>query len=99
MCKKRRQVLFHLLHCVSYFSLIDSEKSFSGLELQILSGFDIYAVVGANKPLQLVDIRVSVVHNESVLIRFEGLCGSPTVSGICIRKARDFSGTSYFLSL
>ncbi|XP_042451786.1 kinesin-like protein KIN-14E isoform X5 [Zingiber officinale] len=62
-------------------------------ELQILSGLDIYAVVGANKPLQLVDIRVSVVHNESVLIRFEGVCGSPTVSGICIRKAPALSAT------
>ncbi|XP_074573215.1 kinesin-like protein KIN-14E [Curcuma longa] len=56
-------------------------------EEKILSSFDIYAIVGANKPLQLVDIRVSVMHNQAVLIRFEGLCGSPTVSGICIRKA------------
>ncbi|XP_042377963.1 kinesin-like protein KIN-14E isoform X2 [Zingiber officinale] len=62
-------------------------------EEKILSGLDIYAVVGANKPLQLVDIRVSVVHNESVLIRFEGVCGSPTVSGICIRKAPALSAT------
>lgn len=99
MYKKRRQDLLHLLHCVLYFSFIDSEKSFSGLELQILSGLDIYAVVGANKPLQLVDIRVSVVHNESVLIRFEGVCGSPTVSGICIRKAPALSGILYLLSL
>ncbi|XP_042393559.1 kinesin-like protein KIN-14E isoform X3 [Zingiber officinale] len=56
-------------------------------EEKILSSFDIYAIVGANKPLQLVDIRVSVLHNQGVLIRFEGLRGSPTVSGICIRKA------------
>ncbi|XP_042451782.1 kinesin-like protein KIN-14E isoform X1 [Zingiber officinale] len=63
-------------------------------EEKILSGLDIYAVVGANKPLQLVDIRVSVVHNESVLIRFEGVCGSPTVSGICIRKAPALSAAT-----
>lgn len=76
-----------------------SEKSFSGLELQILSSFDIYAVVGANKPLQLVDIRVSVLHNQGILIRFEGLSGSPTVSGICIRKAPVSTGTLYLLPL
>ncbi|WOL05676.1 kinesin-like protein KIFC3 isoform X1 [Canna indica] len=59
----------------------------------ILSELDIYAVAGANKPLQLVDLRVSVVGNEGILIRFEGLCGTPTVCGICIRKAPTLSAS------
>ncbi|CAL9757073.1 unnamed protein product [Musa acuminata subsp. burmannicoides] len=64
-----------------------SEKFLSVLELQILSGLDIFSVVGANKPLQLVDLRVSVVDDGNILVRFEGLSGTPTVCGICIRKA------------
>ncbi|URD87944.1 KISc [Musa troglodytarum] len=55
--------------------------------IRILSGLDIYSVVGANKPLQLVDLRVSVVDDGNILVRFEGLSGTPTVCGICIRKA------------
>lgn len=71
---------------------VDSDRPFSVLELQIVSELDIYAAVGANKPLQLVDLRVSVVDNGVILIRFEGLCGTPTVCGICIRKAPVVSG-------
>ncbi|PWA81113.1 di-glucose binding protein with Kinesin motor domain-containing protein [Artemisia annua] len=51
------------------------------------ANFDIFSVVGANKPLQLVDSRVSVKTGEAIVIRFEGVIGSPLVSGICIRKA------------
>ncbi|XP_023766997.1 kinesin-like protein KIN-14R [Lactuca sativa] len=54
---------------------------------KVLSDFDIFSVVGANKPLQLVDLRVSVKNNEAIVIRFEGIIGSPLVSGICIRRA------------
>ncbi|KAI3699199.1 hypothetical protein L2E82_43323 [Cichorium intybus] len=54
---------------------------------KVLSDFDIFCVVGANKPLQLVDLRVSVKNNESIVIRFEGIIGSPLISGICIRRA------------
>ncbi|RWW17959.1 hypothetical protein GW17_00018098 [Ensete ventricosum] len=68
-----------------------SERFLSVLELQILSGLDIYSVVGANKPLQLVDLRVSVVDDGNLLVSFEGLSGTPTVSGICIRKAPPLS--------
>ncbi|XP_038982528.1 kinesin-like protein KIN-14E isoform X2 [Phoenix dactylifera] len=60
-------------------------------EEKILSEFDIYAVVGANKPLQLVDIRVLVLDNGVIVIRFEGISGTPTVCGICIRKAPKLS--------
>ncbi|TKY69978.1 Kinesin-4 protein [Spatholobus suberectus] len=56
-------------------------------EKQVLSELDIYAVVGANKPLQLVDSRVSVKDDGLILIRFESITGSPVVSGICIRRA------------
>ncbi|KAK4356322.1 hypothetical protein RND71_025293 [Anisodus tanguticus] len=53
----------------------------------VLSDFDVFSVVGANKPLQLVDSRVSVKENGILVIKFEGIIGSPVVSGICIRKA------------
>lgn len=51
-------------------------------------------MVGANKPLQLVDLRVSVKNNEAIVIRFEGIIGSPLVSGICIRRAPKLQGIS-----
>ncbi|XP_021714041.1 kinesin-like protein KIN-14R [Chenopodium quinoa] len=54
---------------------------------KVLSDFDIFAVAGANKPLRLVDCRVTVKEDGMILIRFEGVSGSPIVSGICIRKA------------
>ncbi|KAL4569257.1 hypothetical protein LXL04_024893 [Taraxacum kok-saghyz] len=54
---------------------------------KVLSDFDIFSVVGANKPLQLIDLQVSVKNNEEIVIRFEGINGRPLVSGICIRRA------------
>lgn len=66
--------------------------------MQVLSDFDIFSVVGANKPLQLVDSRVSIKENGMLLIKFEGIIGSPVVSGICIRKAPQASGISLFAS-
>ncbi|KAG5007753.1 hypothetical protein JHK85_026295 [Glycine max] len=59
----------------------------------VLSELDIYAVVGANKPLQMVDLRVSVKDDGVILIRFESISGSPVVSGICIRRATKAPGT------
>ncbi|XP_061343234.1 kinesin-like protein KIN-14R [Gastrolobium bilobum] len=56
-------------------------------EEKVLSELDIYAVVGANKPLQLIDSRVTVKDDGVILIRFESINGSPVVSGICIRRA------------
>ncbi|KAI3518996.1 hypothetical protein L1887_07955 [Cichorium endivia] len=60
-------------------------------EEKILADFDIFSIVGANKPLQLVDSSVSVKHGETIVIRFEGINGNPLVSGICIRKAPKMS--------
>lgn len=54
---------------------------------------DIYAAVGVNKPLQLIDCRTTVKDDGVILIRFESLNGSPVVSGICIRRATKESGT------
>ncbi|KAI5436109.1 variant 2, Kinesin-like protein KIN-14R [Lathyrus oleraceus] len=54
---------------------------------KVLSELDIYAVVGVNKPLQLIDSRATVKDDGVILIRFESLNGSPVVSGICIRRA------------
>lgn len=53
----------------------------------MLSDFDIFSIVGANRPLQLVDARVSIKEEGALVIRFEGIIGSPVVSGICIRRA------------
>ncbi|XP_065875742.1 kinesin-like protein KIN-14R [Euphorbia lathyris] len=60
-------------------------------EEKILSEFDIFSLVGANKPLQLVDSRVSVKDDGIIVIRFEEMIGSPIVCGICIRKATELS--------
>ncbi|KAK0576133.1 hypothetical protein LWI29_012375 [Acer saccharum] len=54
---------------------------------QVLSEVDIYSIVGANKPLQVVDVKVSVGKDGIILIRFDGICGSPIINGICIKHA------------
>ncbi|KAL9450117.1 hypothetical protein AB3S75_011945 [Citrus x aurantiifolia] len=56
-------------------------------EEKVLLEIDIYSIVGANKPLQVVDVSVSVGMDEVLLIRFDGVCGSPIVNGICIKNA------------
>ncbi|KAJ4784156.1 Kinesin-like protein [Rhynchospora pubera] len=56
-------------------------------EEKIVSGLDIFRIVGANRALQIVDIRASVVQNEALLINFQALRGSPIICGIAIRKA------------
>ncbi|CAI0474282.1 unnamed protein product [Linum tenue] len=56
-------------------------------EDKVLSEFDIFSVVGANKPLQLVGVRVSVKEDGELVVRFQGINGSPVVNAICIRKA------------
>ncbi|XP_061988594.1 kinesin-like protein KIN-14R [Rosa rugosa] len=57
-------------------------------EEKVLSEIDIYSVVGANKALQVIDVKVSVGEDGVIVIRFEGVNGSPIVSGICIKRAR-----------
>lgn len=44
----------------------------------------------------MVDVRVSVGENEDMLIRFAGVCGSPIVSGICIKRASELPGIFSF---
>ncbi|KAG8073132.1 hypothetical protein GUJ93_ZPchr0006g42715 [Zizania palustris] len=56
-------------------------------EEKILSELDVYAVVGGNKPLQVLDIRVTVESDCTIVINFKGVRGSPMVCGICVRKA------------
>ncbi|EOX91895.1 Di-glucose binding protein with Kinesin motor domain isoform 3 [Theobroma cacao] len=58
-------------------------------EEKVLSDFDIFSVVGANKPLQVDDLRVSVKEDGLIAMRFEGVIGSPIVCGICVRKAQN----------
>ncbi|KAL6660269.1 hypothetical protein ACP70R_002391 [Stipagrostis hirtigluma subsp. patula] len=54
---------------------------------KILSEIDVYAVVGGNRPIQVLDIRVTVEMDGTIVINFKGVRGSPMVCGICIRKA------------
>ncbi|XP_050388067.1 kinesin-like protein KIN-14R [Argentina anserina] len=68
-------------------------------EEKVLSDFDIFAIAGANKPLQLVDSRVSVKEDGLVVIRFEGVVGSPLVSGIGIRRSPSDSVTGKTVEL
>ncbi|KAK2659962.1 hypothetical protein Ddye_006495 [Dipteronia dyeriana] len=56
-------------------------------EEKVLSEVDIYSIVGANKPLQVVDVKVSVGKDGTISIRFDGICGSPIINGICIKHA------------
>ncbi|XP_034676295.1 kinesin-like protein KIN-14R isoform X2 [Vitis riparia] len=56
-------------------------------EEKVLSELDIYSIVRANKPLQLVDVRVSVTKDGMITVSFEGVHGSPVINGICIRQA------------
>ncbi|CAM8907686.1 unnamed protein product [Rhodiola kirilowii] len=58
---------------------------------KVLSEFDIFSIVGSNKPLQIVNLRVSVNDDGIMILRFQGLHGSPLVSGICIKKATNSS--------
>ncbi|XP_042506668.1 kinesin-like protein KIN-14R isoform X2 [Macadamia integrifolia] len=62
-------------------------------EEKVLSELDIYSIVGSNRPLQLVDAKVSVGEDAAIVIRFEGVHGSPIVSGICIRRASKSSAS------
>ncbi|KAL6180146.1 hypothetical protein ACLB2K_046813 [Fragaria x ananassa] len=56
--------------------------------MRVMSEIDIYSFVGANKALQALDVRVSVGEDGVLVIRFEGVNGSPIVSGICIKRPR-----------
>ncbi|KFK32797.1 hypothetical protein AALP_AA6G289700 [Arabis alpina] len=58
---------------------------------KVLAEFDIFSVVGANRPLLLVDLRVMVMNDGLIRVRFEGINGSPVVCGISLRKAPQVS--------
>ncbi|KAB1998330.1 hypothetical protein ES319_D12G081600v1 [Gossypium barbadense] len=62
-------------------------------EEKVLSDFEIFSVVGANKPLQVVGLRVSVKQDGLIALRFEGVIGSPMVCGICVRKTQNIPVT------
>ncbi|KAF7139372.1 hypothetical protein RHSIM_Rhsim07G0213200 [Rhododendron simsii] len=71
-----------------HFAEITNTNGPKGMRVfDVVSELDIYAVVGANKPLQLVDVRVTVGEDGMIQIRFEGVNGNPVVSGICIKVA------------
>ncbi|KAI4325691.1 hypothetical protein MLD38_031068 [Melastoma candidum] len=54
---------------------------------KVLSDFDIYGIVGTNKPVQLADLRVVVLEDGILSISLVGVTGSPLLGGICIKKA------------
>ncbi|XP_047959009.1 kinesin-like protein KIN-14R [Salvia hispanica] len=54
---------------------------------KILSEFDIFSIVGFNKPLQVIGARAAVKDDGILRLRFEGVFGNPIVSGICVRRA------------
>ncbi|KAG5255208.1 kinesin protein [Salix suchowensis] len=55
-------------------------------EKKVVSSLDIYAQVGANKPLVVSDLKAFVEGDEDLLIRFEGVMGKPIVCGISFTK-------------
>ncbi|KAB5568806.1 hypothetical protein DKX38_002599 [Salix brachista] len=57
--------------------------------MRVISELDVYSIVGANKPLQVVDVRVSVGEDGVIFMRFDGVVGSPIVSGIYIKQATE----------
>jgi kinesin family protein C2/C3 len=62
-----------------------------------MSCLDIYAQVGANKPLVVSGLKAFVEGDEGLLIRFEGVMGKPIVCGISVTK--DISASKFsFLS-
>ncbi|GJW63539.1 kinesin-like protein KIN-14R [Tanacetum coccineum] len=54
---------------------------------KVVSELDIYSYVGANMPLKLMDIRSTVGLDGVLVIKFNGVHGTPIVSGICIKEA------------
>lgn len=55
-------------------------------EEKVVSCMDIYSQVGSNQPLIISDLQASIVGDEGLLIRFEGVVGKPIVCGISIRS-------------
>ncbi|XP_010537662.1 PREDICTED: uncharacterized protein LOC104812281 [Tarenaya hassleriana] len=53
---------------------------------KVISCLDLFAQVGANRPLVIADLRMLVDHKGELSIRFEGVTGIPILCGICIRK-------------
>ncbi|KAL8512303.1 hypothetical protein ACS0TY_018690 [Phlomoides rotata] len=53
---------------------------------KVVSCLDIYAQVGSNVPLVISNLKTCINGDEGLSIRFEGVMGSPIVSGIVIRK-------------
>lgn len=97
--KAREKLIPDYLSCFLCFNTIKiSEAPLSMWQLQILSDIDVYAIVRANQPLQVVDVRVFVLNDGMLVVRFEGRSGTPMVSGISIRKAPNLPGTSHAFS-
>ncbi|KAD4584676.1 hypothetical protein R6Q59_036491 [Mikania micrantha] len=64
-----------------------------------VSELDVYSYVGANRPLKVMDIRVTVGLDGVLVIKFKGVIGTPVVSGICIKEAPKVPDTLLFNNL
>lgn len=53
----------------------------------------LYSYVYANRPLNLIDIRIIVGLDGVLVIKHNGGYGTPIVSGICIKEAPTVLGT------
>jgi kinesin family protein C2/C3 len=93
-CRKTRQILTDLFLSRSFIACFSSTFSSNDLPFgsQILSELDVFAVVGGNRPLQVLDIRATVESNGSIVIDFRGVRGNPMVCGICIRRGPALPG-------
>lgn len=93
-CKTKRQgnlSIFTVLH-EKISSICACSLQSSLFTMQILSEFDIFSIVGFNKPLQVIGARAAVKDDGILRLRFEGVFGNPIVSGICVRRAPKSSG-------
>ncbi|KAL8144863.1 hypothetical protein AgCh_003179 [Apium graveolens] len=60
-------------------------------EEKVIYCLDIFARVGANRPLVIPELKTFVKGDEGLTIRFEGIIGSPILCGISIRKSSSAS--------
>ncbi|KAI3457574.1 hypothetical protein Pfo_014237 [Paulownia fortunei] len=65
---------------------------------KVISCLDIYARVGTHVPLVISDLKTCINRDDGLSIRFEGVIGSPILSGISIRKDSSESSAEVKLS-
>lgn len=64
--------------------------------MQVVSNLDIFEKVGSNVPLVISGLKTNLDRDDGLSISFEGVNGSPIVSGIFVRKDSPGSKFSSF---